>query len=428
MKLQLNERTLNAYINEAIRQELNEGLKDLLLKPVRRFLPFLAKDAGEKVAKETGEKIAREAGGKATEKSLLRRGYEKTKDFVGRETRKGRNKVKSYGRNLTGKGTKFTGELVDDSRKTISKLEGELDDLNKLKLEQDKLKQQNLAAHEKWAKGMEAERGRNPHTPNGEWYNEELGRAGRELDRAGRELDSKIAAKTAELNKENRRLRTLLGRHGTKRAAQDAARYGTGAGLAGFGAGYLLGKSGRHKHDPWNEDEDEAGGSGPGGGTVGFDGTFPWDSTTPVYTPKPKRRKKKPAETTPTETAPAPDPTPAETTPTEPVSEPTAPIAKTEIPVLSALDNARINGISVPQTTPQIRPPEPSLTDRALTTMAKAGVDAVNNGQNSVRGLDRIQHGATAAGADKQRLKQGKRQVKKSVKDANKQNKKKNNA
>lgn len=214
MKLQLNEDTLNAYINEAIKQELDEN--------------WLTRTA-TKVGTKAGKAVKGAAKG--------------TKNYV-----------KALGGNK---------KAVQKSEKMLKSLKDE------------------LAAVEKEQKAI--------------WGTANSGARGHELATRRNTLVRRIKSVESSLAK--------------AKAGKTLARTATGTAAAGFGAGYLAGRSGKNGQNPdapWNDGvadpgmnddaQDETDGNGGG-----FDGTFPWDDTTPNWTP---RRPKTPA--------PAAEGTPAE--------------------------------------------------------------------------------------------------------------------
>lgn len=203
MKLQLNEHTLNAYINEAIRQELDENW-----------------------ITRTGQKVASKVG----------------KGLKG-----------------AAKGTKNYVKALGGNKKSVKSLESEL---GKLKKELDDVVKQQKSL----------------------WGTENSGMAGHELVKKERGLRAAI----------QRGERALA----QAKAGKTLARTATGTAAAGFGAGYLAGRTGRGGQNPdapWNDgisdpgmDDGNQGNSG--GNDGGFDGTFPWDNTEPQWAP-PRQRK-----------------------------------------------------------------------------------------------------------------------------------------
>ena len=83
---------------------------------------------------------------------------------------------------------------------------------------------------------------------------------------------------------------------------------GTGL-VAGMGAGWAIDHN-SHRDDPWNGDDDNPT-PGPEPEPEPWDGSFPWDGVTPRYTPRPR----------PTP-APTPGPTPPSPEPVQPAREP----------------------------------------------------------------------------------------------------------
>lgn len=238
MKLQLNEDTLNAYINEAIKQELNEGV-------------------WSRLANFFGEKAAKQAAKQAEKLPILKKAAAAS-----------RQKAAGGSKTLVGKSIN-TGKAARD----VSK------------------------------------------------YNKALVKSGKVKPEEVKELNNLQKLKrqgklTPEQSKRLTSLEHSLSGRGylTSRAEAIALRRGIGqqaaiAGVAGaVGGAYALGNHhGKNNPDaPWNDGVADPGMNGDaqdetGGNDGGFDGTFPWDDTTPNWTP---RRPKTPA--------PAAEGTPAE--------------------------------------------------------------------------------------------------------------------
>ena len=255
MKLQLNENTLNAYINEAIRQELNEGL--------------------EKLGK---------LGGKASQRTL------------GKTIRNG---AKKFAGNLSGRRVKNAEGLLNAAKKTADDATKAAQEAEKELKNLQKLKNQNLKQHRAWS----AQQGPGRH------YNQDLGDAGESLDKQIKKATTKLNKANKAAQDAQKRVTTLTNNLGNKRVAQTATRWGTGAAAAGFGAGYLAGRSGKNGQNPdapWNDGVADPGMNGDaqdetGGNDGGFDGTFPWDNTTPNWTPRRPKTPTPAAEGTPAE-------------------------------------------------------------------------------------------------------------------------------
>lgn len=244
MKLQLNENTLNAYINEAIKRELNEAGWDKLVKfgtKAGDVLKGAAKGTKNYVKALGGNKKL--VGGLADEmdKILKNPNYQ--------------NLFKEFG-------VDSIDQLPKEVRKNPKKL---------LQFVKD-MQAKNTKVHGDWK------------VKNGMVFNKELGAQGDALVRLERDLTKAI--------------------NGTK-----LARVGTGLSAAGFGAGYLAGRSrknGQNPDAPWNDGVADPGMNGDaqdetGGNDGGFDGTFPWDNTTPNWTPRRPKTPTPAAEGTPAE-------------------------------------------------------------------------------------------------------------------------------
>lgn len=199
MKLQLNESTLNAYINEAIKQELDEN-----------WLTRIATKVGSKAGKA----------------------------------------VKGAAR-----GTKAYAKALGGNKKAVQKSEKMLKSLK-----------DELAAVEKEQKAI--------------WGTANSGARGHELATRRNTLVRRIKSVESSLAK--------------AKAGKTLARTATGTAAAGFGAGYLAGRSGKNGQNPdapWNDGVADPGMDGDaqdetGGNDGGFDGIFPWDNTTPNWTPR----------------------------------------------------------------------------------------------------------------------------------------------
>lgn len=232
MKLQLNESTLNAYINEAIKRELNEAGWDKLAK--------FGTKAGEVVkgAAKGTKNYVRALGGNKKLVSGVADDMDKilkNPDY--------KNLFKEFG-------VDSIDQLPKEVRKNPKKL---------LQFVKD-MQEKNTKVHGDWK------------AKNGMIFNKDLGAQGDALVRLERDLTKAI--------------------NGTK-----LARVGTGLSAAGFGAGYLAGRSrknGQNPDAPWNDGiadpgMNDGGFDDNGGNDGGFDGTFPWDNTDPAWTPRPTR-------------------------------------------------------------------------------------------------------------------------------------------
>lgn len=277
MKLQLNERTLNAYINEAIRQEINEGVVD---------------------------KVAGKLAGKSSQRTLGKMTRNGAKKFVG---------------NLSGRRVKNAESLLDAAKKTADDATKAAQEAEKELKNLQKLKNQNLKQHRAWS----AQQGPGRH------YNQELGDAGEALDKQIKNATTKLNKANKAAQDAQKRVTTLTNNLGNKRVAQTATRWGTGAAAAGFGAGYLAGRSrknGQNPDAPWNDGiadpgMDDGGFDDNGGNDGGFDGTFPWDNIDPAWTPRPTRNPQ------PQPGQAQVDPAQEEPAPVRPRMEPIGPVA-----------------------------------------------------------------------------------------------------
>jgi hypothetical protein len=302
MKLQLDESTLNAYINEAIKEEMNESW--------------------DKLGK---------LGSKA--KNLFR------------GATKG---VKNYGKALGG-----NKKSVKALEQELGKLRGELDDVLK--------KQKAVYGTPEGVRVL----------PNGK--------------QVGTDLVDRATGLRAAIERGEKALAKAKG-------GATLARGTTAAAAGGFGAGYLAGRSGRREQNPeayaggddddapWNngviDDGDE--GSGP------WDGTFPWDDTTPRWTPRPVRPPVQPKDDE-----------------EERRRAEEAEMARRR----EQINQMRIGNLDIPNLTNQItvpgnsnpqgiiqRPQDTSVTNRAIQTMGAHALSA-SNGQatqgQALRGINR---------------------------------------
>ena len=258
MKLQLNENTLNAYINEAMRQELNEA----------GWLKLGTKGAGKAAAKGAGKKAAPlvQKSGEAfgnLGKSKGAFGFRANSKRVGNaraglrgagSERGARFVTGNAGKTMGGQKLEYIVKTVKDE-KTGKKVLQFLDKDGK-KLTGDQLK----------------------------------------LARSNFKLRSQQFKDIRKMGNLNRGI------------ALTAVAGGIGTAVAASQSGS------RNPDAPWNDTPENGGSPEPENG--GFDGTFPWDNTTPSWTPR------NPKPTAPT---PAPEETPAQ--PERPKLEPITPVA-----------------------------------------------------------------------------------------------------
>ena len=292
MKLQLNESTLNAYINEAIKQELNEN--------------WLTKTA-TKVGSKAGKAIKGAAKG--------------TKNYV-----------KALGGNK---------KAVQKSEKMLKSLKDE------------------LAAVEKEQKAI--------------WGTANSGARGHELATRRNTLIRRIKSVESSLEK--------------AKAGKTLARTATGTAATGFGAGYLAGRSGKNGQNPdapWNDGIADSGMNGDAqdetsGNGGGFDGTFPWDNTTPVWTPR------KPRTPAPTPATPAPVPTTQ-----EPAAEETPASTRPRVEPIDKI--ATPSNMSTGVTSNQ---PEPTIQRRYAPGTDPNNVNKWNNTANFRRLSGQLRRGVS---------------------------------
>ena len=139
--------------------------------------------------------------------------------------------------------------------------------------------------------------------------------------------------------------------------------------VTGLGAGWAIDHAkNKHQDDPWNNGEDDADNeNGEGEETNPWDGAFPWDDTTPRWTPRPTP--KKPAPVEPAEPV-APTRTPVEPIqPIQPVNMPTG-VTTPEGPGLA------------------MRQQQPSLAQSAVQVMGQTANQS-NMGLNDRRATNR---------------------------------------
>ena len=236
MKLQLNETTLNAYINEAIKQEINEA----------GLLSGIGKVAGE-----AGKGIAKGAKGVAKGSKNYVKALTGNRGVVKNVANEMDNILRNpeYQNLFREFGFDSVDQLPKNVRKNPKKLLQFVKDMQK----------KNTAVHDAWKANRNMV------------FNKDLGAQGNSLVNLERDLTKAI--------------------NGTK-----LARIGTAAAAGGLGAGYLLGrngKSGQKDPDaPWNPPVDGNGDNGGNGD--GWDGAFPWDDVQPRWTPKPKKKQPQP--------------------------------------------------------------------------------------------------------------------------------------
>lgn len=334
MKLQLNEQMFNAYINEAIRQELSEGLDEKGGKFWGR-IGQSAKNAGKAIA--GGTKKATNGVGKYGKALGGNKGVVKTvadeMDTI--------LKNPEYKKLFKEFGVDSIDELPKDVRKNPKKLLQFVKDMQK----------KNTDVHGAWK------------TNRNMVFNKDLGTQGDSLVKLERDLTKAINS-------------TKLARTATATAA------------GGLGAGYLLGRGrnggnnsgnggpgrGSDPDAPWN-DGFMGGDDDLGYENGGFDGTFPWDNTEPAWTPKPTRPRPAPVPTEPQQETPAQE-TPA---PSRPRMEPLAPIS---------------NSINMP-TGVTSNLPEPTIQRRYAPGMDPKNVNKWNNTANHRRMTGQLERGVS---------------------------------
>ena len=241
MKLKLNENTLNVYINEAVKQEINEGGWDKLAN-------FAAKKAAGKAAKKAASKAPRIVGHAPRTKAPFnfarnvknaKNARLSLKDF---KNGKPLEMTVQGSKNASYNGQKFWVKKVDGKVRFFS---------------DPSCKAEYLLTTEKGGLG---------------------------------------AAARSSWNSELSHMKNLL-----NSARRNAA--GTLAATGAFGAGYGLGRNGKDgqkdPNAPWNDGVDDNGGNGGdnGSGDNGWDGAFPWDDVQPRWTPRPKPRTAQPKPT-----------------------------------------------------------------------------------------------------------------------------------
>ena len=229
MKIQLDEKTLNAYINEAVKQELNEAGSGFL----------------GKIGRPIGNYFRRLGGNKALVKA--------------------------------GK------EGIENSKKAISKADDEMAKISKQMKGVKDAQKANVKAHSALPDQQGANWGEH----------QRLGKEGSKLVNKERKLANQNAKQLAAKNDAEKAIKDSEKAIADAKAAARKTQIRTNAviGAAGAGAlGYALGRN--HQNDPWNDTPDGQGGSnGNGNGTGGgnWNDTFPWDDTKPAWTPrKPK--------------------------------------------------------------------------------------------------------------------------------------------
>ena len=226
MKLKLNENTLNAYINEAIEQEINEG-------GWNKIANFATRKAGEAAAKKTTTKAARVVGHAPRTKTPFNFASNiknaKGARLALRDFKNGKPLEMSVqgSKNASYNGQKFWVKKVDGKVRFFS---------------DPSCKAEYLLTTEKGGLGAAA---------RSSW-------------------NSELSHMKNVLNSARRNMAGTLGVAGA------------------FGAGYGLGTNGeggqKDPNAPWNDNNGENQGNENKGG---FDGTFPWDNTEPRWTPKP---------------------------------------------------------------------------------------------------------------------------------------------
>ena len=286
MKLQLDENTLNAYINEAIREEINEGVWDKV-----------ANFAAKKATRAAGRAAAKNAPKVITHSPIT-----KTVKGMVPDARRARKFIMSLRRGKPVEGTLETGG-----------------------------KQWRAVAQKGWKPGMKSQNVeffvKDPVTQK--WVKA----TGKDLSLAKQSFSHHL---TNASNLFNSAQRNMLG---------------TGL-VAGMGTGWAIDHA-RNKNNPdapWNDTPENGGGSVPQ--EVGFDGTFPWDNTTPNWTPR------RPKPTTPT-----PEPEETNAQPERQKLEPIAPApAPTNIPT----------GVTTPEQPGIImQQPQQSLAQNAVRVMGQ---------------------------------------------------------
>lgn len=263
MKLQLNEETLNAYINEAIRQELDENLW-------QRAADFFGKKASNSLAK----KAAKEAGKKAPRKLGRAAGDEFTKAGRTKHPFNFRKNVK------TARNTRLS-----------------------------------LKNYEKGLP-VEVKVGKGSNKGTSYFVKKENG-----VTKYFKDAECTTEITDPKVLKSVRASWRTQYNH-AKNLLNSARRNMIGtAGVGALGAGWALSGGDSHKDDPWNAGAEEN--SGPDGRPVGgSEGPFPWDATpVPVLpTPKPST----PATPAPVVSTPPSEPEPVQPEPPKP-STPTTP-------------------------------------------------------------------------------------------------------
>jgi len=303
MKLQLDENTLNAYINEAIRQEINEGVWNR----IANFATRRAAGAAQRAAAKNAPRVI-------THSPITKKFFGRIKDA--KSARKfimglRRGKVVS-GTVEAGKGAKGLQWFTKDGKKffTDAACTQQITDPKKL--------------------------GAVTRSFNGHY--------------------------TAAANLLNSAQRNMLG---------------TGL-VAGMGAGWAIDHN-AHKDDPWNATEPEPGNENVPDDNGGFNGEFPWDNTTPEWSPRPRRRTPNPNPN------PEPTPTPENTPGKETPAQPERPRAEQLAPL--ATPAGIPTGVTVPQETPAIRQPEhnESYVDSARRVMAQTAAAGLNGNTGNPR-------------------------------------------
>lgn len=229
MKLQLNEHTLNAYINEAFEQEINEGMWDRL-----------ARVATKKATAQTAKKTAPRVVGKAPRTKTPFNFVGNTKNAKGarlalRDFKNGKplEMTVQGSKNASLNGKKFWVKKVDGKVRFFSGPE---------------CKAEQILTTEKGGLG---------------------------------------AAARSSWNSELSHMKNIL-----NSARRNMLGTGLVAGM-GTGWAIDHAKNSSHPDDPWNAGSGDPGANGnneDGGTNPGWDGTFPWDNTEPQWAP-PRQRK-----------------------------------------------------------------------------------------------------------------------------------------
>lgn len=300
MKLQLDEKKLNAYINEAIKQEINEGLWDKL-----------AKFAGGKAAKQAA-RATKKAAPVAQKSGDAFKNLGKSKGafgFVHNSKRTGAAR-----RALKGANSKRGAEFVTgNASKTMG---GQKLEYVVKTMKDDKTGKKALVF----------------------------------LDKNG----NKLTGDQLKLAKSNFKLRSQ--QYGDIRKMGNLNRGIALTAIAG-GVSAAAALNSKNPDAPWNDVPE-----GDGGQTLengGFDGTFPWDTTEPAWTPrKPKT------------TAPATTPAQSqEQQPVQPEQQPARPKVEPIAPVNANIPAPRVTGPQAPGLVKHET--QPSIAQNAVRTMGQ---------------------------------------------------------